>query len=156
MRARRVLATAGFVALALSTVACHSKPTASSTASSGTASATSPATPAAGPAVASASGSVTFDGAYKGSVTSVTCIGSGPSTTAHFNVTFSGDSGTSYTGDLSASEFGFRAPDGTDFDSGFLSKPLGTDGKRFVLDGIVVKDQQSGKSVTTHGTLACP
>jgi hypothetical protein len=172
MRPDRPSAAVGLVALALTTAACSSTST-PSTAPASSSAATAPAATApaatapaasgpaataapAAPAVGSGAGSVTFDGAYTGSFTSVTCIGSGPTTTAHFSVTYTGNPGTSFTGDMGNTEFGFRAPDGSDFDSLFLTKTLNADGKGFVLDGIVVKDQQSGKSVTMHGTLHCP
>jgi hypothetical protein len=67
---------------------------------------------------------------------------------------FTGQTGN-FPGDVGSTEFGFQGPAGTDFDSGFLNKALDTDGKGFVLDGIVAKDE-SGKSVTMHGTLVCP
>jgi hypothetical protein len=103
--------------------------------------------------VASGSGSVTFDGSYSGKLTDIVCIGSGPTTTASFNAAFTGQG--ALPGNISATEFGFEGPDNTQFDSGFLTKALDTDGKGFDVDGIVAKDE-GGKSVTMHGTLVCP
>ena len=109
---------------------------------------------ASAPAAATGSGSVTFSGDYSGKLTTIVCIGSGPTTTASFDVAFTGQPGN-FTGNIGASEFGFQGPTGLDFDSGFLDKSLDTDGKGFDVDGIVAKDE-GGKSVTMHGTLVCP
>jgi hypothetical protein len=95
-----------------------------------------------------------FGSSYSGTLTKVLCVGSGATTTASFNAVFAGQSGT-LPGDIGSTEFGFQGPAGTDFDSGFLDKALDTDGKGFDVDGIVAKDE-SGKSVTMHGTLVCP
>jgi hypothetical protein len=178
MRIHRLVASAGLVALALTTAACNSKAASSAATSSAaatTAAAAAPSTSAAAapapssaaagspapasasasePAAAAGSGAVTFDGDYSGTLTSILCVGSGPTTTASFNAAFTDKPGT-FTGDISSTEFGFVGPDNTQFDSGFLNKALDTDGKGFVLDGIVAKDE-SGKSVTMHGTLVCP
>jgi hypothetical protein len=108
---------------------------------------------ASAPAAAAGSGAVTFDGDYSGKLTSILCVGSGPTTTASFDAAFTGKPGN-FTGDISSNEFGFIGPDNTQFDSGFLNKALDTDGKGFDVDGIVAKDE-SGKSVTMHGTLVC-
>lgn len=108
---------------------------------------------ASAPAAAAGSGSVTFDGDYSGKLTSIVCVGSGPNTTASFDVAFTGQPGD-FTGNISSTEFGFQGPSGLDFDSGFLKNTLDTDGKGFDVDGIVAKDE-GGKSVTMHGTLVC-
>ena len=177
MRVHRPLAAAGLVALGLTTAGCHSKSTAApaptSAAPSTAAAAASVAPAASAPASAGApaasaapasaqassaqvgaagSGAVTFSGSYSGTLTAVLCVGSGPNTTAQFTASFTGESG--HPGNIDSMEFGFEGPDRTQFDSGFLSKTLDTDGEGFVLDGIVVKDS-SGKSVTMHGTLRC-
>ena len=170
MRVHRPLVAVGLVALGLTTAGCNSKSTASpaptaaapSTApaaasiapSASSASATSASAPAASaPAGAAGSGAVTFTGSYSGTLDTIVCVGSGPTTTAQFNASFTGEAG--HPGNISSMEFGFEGPDNTQFDSGFLSKTLDTDGLGFVLDGIVAKDS-SGKSVTMHGTLRCP
>lgn len=109
---------------------------------------------AAASAPAAGSGAVTFDGSESGTLTSIVCVGSGPTTTASFNAAFTGKPGT-YQGDISSTEFGFQGPDDTDFDSGFLNKAIDTDGKGFDVEGLAAKDED-GKSVTMHGTLVCP
>jgi hypothetical protein len=186
MRTHRLVATVGVVALSLTTAACQSKSTSSassttaSSAAAPSATAAAPAAPssaavstaapasaapasaasgaassaASAPSAASGSGAVTFDGDYSGKLTTIVCVGSGPTTTASFDAAFTGKPGT-LTGDISSEEFGFLGPDNTQFDSGFLNKALDTDGKGFDVDGIVAKDE-SGKSVTMHGTLVCP
>jgi hypothetical protein len=83
------------------------------------------------------------------------CVGSGPNTTVSVTMVFDGVASTSLTGNISSTELGWQGPDGTDYDSGFLNKPLDADGKGFVLDGIKVKNED-GKTVTLHGTLRCP
>jgi hypothetical protein len=108
---------------------------------------------ASAPAAAAGSDAVTFDGDYSGKLTTIVCVGSGPTTTASFIAAFTGK-GT-LPGDISSTEFGFQGPDDTQFDPGFLNNALDTDGKGFDVDGIVAKDE-SGKSVTMHGTLVCP
>jgi hypothetical protein len=133
---------------AVSSAAPATAAPASAAASSAASSAASP------PAAASGSGAVTFDGDYSGKLTTIVCVGSGPTTTASFDVIFVGHPGN-YTGNMGSSEFGFQDPAGSEFDSLFLSKTLDTDGKGFDVDGIVAKDE-SGKSVTMHGTLVCP
>lgn len=177
MRIDRVVATVGVVLLSLTAAACQSKassvgtstaPAATTSAAAAQSSATTapasaaPATVAASsaasssasaPAAAAGSGAVTFDGDYSGKLTSILCVGSGPTTTASFDAAFTGKPGN-FTGDISSNEFGFIGPDNTQFDSGFLNKALDTDGKGFDVDGIVAKDE-SGKSVTMHGTLVC-
>jgi hypothetical protein len=125
-----------------------------SAAPAGGAASSAASSPASAPAAAAGSGSVTFDGDYSGKLTTIVCVGSGPITTASFDVAFTGQPGD-FTGNIGASEFGFQGPSGLDFDSGFLDKTLDTDGKGFDLDGIVAKDE-GGKSVTMHGTLVCP
>jgi hypothetical protein len=180
MRVHRVVAIAGVVLLSLTAAACQSKASSSSASTSSAAAATTSAaaaqtsaaaappsaapaggaassaasSPASAPAAAAGSGSVTFDGDYSGKLTTIVCVGSGPITTASFDVAFTGQPGD-FTGNIGASEFGFQGPSGLDFDSGFLDKTLDTDGKGFDLDGIVAKDE-GGKSVTMHGTLVCP
>ena len=178
MRIHRLAATGGVVVVLLTVAACQSKATSSAPSSSAAAStsaaaaaaptsaAASSAAPASAaasavvgsaasaPAAAAGSGAVTFDGSYSGTLTNVLCVGSGPTTTASFDAAFTGKPGT-LTGDISSTEFGFLGPDNTQFDSGFLNKALDTDGKGFDVDGIVAKDE-SGKSVTMHGTLVCP
>ena len=178
MRILRLVATGGVVVVLLTVAACQSKATSSAPSSSAAAStsaaavaaptsaAASSAAPASAaasavvgsaasaPTAAAGSGPVTFDGSYSGTLTNVLCVGGGPTTTASFNAAFTGKPGT-FTGDISSTEFGFVGPDNTQFDSGFLNKALDTDGKGFVLDGIVAKDE-SGKSVTMHGMLVCP
>jgi hypothetical protein len=132
-------------------------PTSAAAASAPPASAQAPSSADANSTAASApagSGAVTFSGDYSGKLTSIVCVGSGPTTTASFNAAFTGESGT-FPGNISSTEFGFQGPADTDFDSGFLNNALDTDGKGFVLDGIVAKDE-GGKSVTMHGTLVCP
>ena len=171
MRTHRLVATVGVVALSLMTAACHSKSASSAALTTGASSAAAPSTSVAAaptssaataastnPAPASAapagSGAVTFDGDYSGKLTSIVCVGSGPTATASFNAAFTGQPGT-FPGNISSTEFGFQGPADTDFDSGFLNNALDTGGKGFVLDGIVAKDE-GGKSVTMHGTLVCP
>lgn len=168
MRVHRLLATVGVGVLSLTTVACHSKTAASAAATSARAtSAPAPAATAAAAASASVapvntapssaaaagSGAVSFDGSYSGTLNVITCVGSGATTTAQFNASFTGKP-EKFPGTIGSAEFGFEGPDRTQFDSGFLSKALDTDGNGFVLDGIVAKDS-SGKSVTMHGTLRC-
>jgi predicted flap endonuclease-1-like 5' DNA nuclease len=126
---------------------------ASAAASSAAPSSAAASSAASAPAAAAGSGSVTFDGSYSGKLTDIVCIGSGPTTTASFHAAFTGQG--ALPGDISANEFGFQGPADTDFDSGFLTKALDTDGKGFDVDGIVAKDE-GGKSVTMHGTLVCP
>jgi hypothetical protein len=139
--------------------AATAAPTGAAPPSAAPASSQAPSSTAASSAAASApaaagSGAVTFDGDYSGKLTSIVCVGSGPTTTASFNAAFTGQPGT-FPGDISSTEFGFQGPADTDFDSGFLNNALDTGGKGFVLDGIVAKDE-GGKSVTMHGTLVCP
>ena len=83
------------------------------------------------------------------------CVGTGPSTTVSVTMVFDGVASTGHTGNISSTELGWEGPDNTDYDSGFLSKPLDSDGKGFALDGIKVKNED-GKVVTLHGTLHCP
>ncbi|HZV25623.1 MAG TPA: hypothetical protein VFG00_04960 [Acidothermaceae bacterium] len=143
----------------MSTASSSAAPTTSAAAVATASSASSAAgsagsSAASAPAATSGSGAVTFDGSYSGTLTTIVCVGSGSTTTASFKATFTGTP-DSYPGDIAASEFGFQGPDNTEFDSGFLKKALDSDGKGFVVDGIVAKDS-SGKSVTMHGTLVCP
>jgi hypothetical protein len=83
------------------------------------------------------------------------CVGTGPATTVSVTMVFDGVASASYTGNIGSMELGWEGPDNTDYDSGFLSTPLDTDGKGFHLDGIKVKNED-GKVVTLHGTLRCP
>jgi hypothetical protein len=117
------------------------------------AAASTPATSAAPPAAGS--GKVTFDGDYTGTVTAVECDGTGPGFVIQVGVTFGAGPG-SVPGTVSAQEFGWRDPFGDQFDSGYLSTPLVTDGKSYVLDGVKLTDQSNGKTITAHGTLGCP
>jgi hypothetical protein len=106
-------------------------------------------------ATGSATTGVTLSGAYSGTMKIMTCVGSGPTTTVSVTMVFDGVTSTNDTGNISSTEVGWQGPDNTDYDSGFLNRPLDADGKGFVLDGITVKND-NGKVVTLHGTLRCP
>ncbi|MEO8457124.1 MAG: hypothetical protein ABI559_04865 [Chloroflexota bacterium] len=108
----------------------------------------------AAPSVASGTGSVTFDGAYSGTLVIDQCVGSGANTTASVKAAFDGST-TTYAGDISANEYGFQGPDGAEFDSGFLSTSIDPNGSGFDFDGTSAKDASSGKTLNLHGTLVC-
>jgi hypothetical protein len=98
---------------------------------------------------------VTIGGAYVGTLKLVACVGTGKNTTVSVTADF-GTQGSGYEGNIAASELGFQGPDETDFDSGFLNKPLDQDGKGFNLEGLKLKDTGGTKVVTLHGVLRCP
>ena len=171
MRVRAVIAIAWLGLIPVTVTACSSgsKSSASTTTKPAAAASSSSPSPSSTPSTAtssapansgptaiasSAGGAVTFDGDYTGTITVIQCVGSGPTTTVQVNANFTSPT-SQLPGSFGSTELGFEGPNNTQFDSGFLNKALDSDGKGFNVEGIKVKDPDSGKTLTLHGTLHC-